>query len=251
VGIGTAIAEWCALAAGLVAARHVLGRGAWRAAFAGRTGLLAWAPMRRLIAVNLDIMLRTLALLLLFTWFARAGARLGAVPLAANHVLMQFIGVSAFVLDGFAFTAEQRVGAAIGARSRPAVLRAIRLTGEFSLAGGGLFALLIAFSAPALIAFVARDPAVRLQAEAMLVYCALVPLVGVAAWLLDGIFIGATRGRILRNAALVATAAYLATDLALRPWGDAGVWVALLASYVFRALSLGVCLPTLLRRVEA
>ena len=58
---------------------------------------------------------------------------LGTVPLAANHVLMQFVSVSAFVLDGFAFTAEQRVGAAIGAGSRSGLLRAIRLTGEFSL----------------------------------------------------------------------------------------------------------------------
>jgi len=249
VGIGTAMAEWCALAMGLVAARRVLGRGALSIAFGRWDALFAWAPMRRLIAVNLDIMLRTLALLLLFSWFARSGARLGAVPLAANHVLMQFIGVSAFVLDGFAFTAEQRVGAAIGVRSRPAVLRAIRLTGEFSLAGGGVFALLFALWGPALIAFVARDPAVRAQAEAMLPYCALVPLAGVPSWLLDGIFIGATRGRMLRNAALAATAAYLVTDLLLRPWGDDGVWMALLASYAYRALSLGSCLPTLLRRI--
>jgi len=57
------------------------------------------------------------------------------VPLAANHVLMQFVSISAFVLDGVAFTAEARVGAAIGAGSWPALLRAIRLTGEFSLGG--------------------------------------------------------------------------------------------------------------------
>ncbi|WP_157220193.1 MATE family efflux transporter [Flavisphingomonas formosensis] len=250
VGIGTATAEWAAMGAGLIVARQLLGPGAWRRGLADRHALFAWPAMQRLIAVNLDIMIRTLALLLLFTWFARAGARLGTVPLAANHVLMQFVGVSAFVLDGFAFTAEHRVGVAVGARSRPALLRAIRLTGEFSLIGGAAFALLFAAGGALFVDGVSSDPAVRAQAIAMLPYCALVPLIGVPAWLLDGIFIGATRGRILRNAALVATAAYLASDFLLRPLGDDGVWLALIASYIFRALSLGFCLPTLIRRVE-
>jgi multidrug resistance protein, MATE family len=252
IGIGTAIAEWSALAAGLLAVRHALGRGWWRRIFAEqRSGLFAVQSMRPLVAVNFDIMLRTLALLLLFSWFARAGARLGAVPLAANHVLMQFVGVSAFVLDGFAFTAEARVGAAVGARSRAALWRAIRLTGEFSLLGGLAFSCLIALAGALLVDLVTRDPAIRVQAMAMLPYCALIPLLGVPSWLLDGIFIGATRGRILRNAAVLATIAYLATDYALRGFGNVGVWIALLASYVYRALSLGVCLPQLLRLEES
>jgi MATE family multidrug resistance protein len=248
VGIGTAIAEWSALAAGLVVAGRLLG---WRAMWAmPRATLFARAQMRRLVAVNVDIMIRTLGLLIMFTWFSRAGARLGTVPLAANHVLMQFVSVSAYVLDGFAFTAEARVGAAIGAGSRAAFLRAIRLTGEFSLAGGIVFAgLILAFGA-AMIDFVTREPAVRSQAVALLPYCALVPLLGFPSWLLDGIFIGATRGRVLRNAAIVATSAYLLTDFMSRGLAEDGVWVALLASYVYRALTLGACLPSLIRRVE-
>lgn len=247
-GIGTSIAEWVALASGLWAARQVLGPGWWRI---GRRATFAAGAFRRLLSVNADIMIRTVALLLLFTWFARAGARLGAVPLAANHVLMQFVSVSAFVLDGFAFTAEARVGAAIGAGSRAALLRAARLTGEFSLAGGLAFAAVIAAAGPWLIALVTHDPAVQRQALAMLPYCALVPLLGMPSWLLDGIFIGATRGRILRNAALVSLALYLATDTMLRGWGDIGVWIALLASYLYRAAALGVALRRLVRSVDA
>ncbi|MBS0284680.1 MAG: MATE family efflux transporter [Proteobacteria bacterium] len=247
-GIGTSIAEWVALASGLWAARQVLGPGWWRI---GWRATFAPGAFRRLLSVNADIMIRTVALLLLFTWFARAGARLGAVPLAANHVLMQFVSVSAFVLDGFAFTAEARVGAAIGAGSRAALLRAARLTGEFSLAGGLAFAAVIAAAGPWLIALVTHDPAVQRQALAMLPYCALVPLLGMPSWLLDGIFIGATRGRILRNAALVSLALYLATDTMLRGWGDIGVWIALLASYLYRAAALGVALPRLVRSVDA
>ncbi|WP_404710890.1 MATE family efflux transporter [Sphingomonas sp. MMS24-J13] len=247
VGIGTAIAEWSALAAGLFVAGRLLG---WRAMLAmPRAALFARAQMRRLIDVNIDIMIRTLGLLIMFTWFSRAGARLGTVPLAANHVLMQFVSVSAYVLDGFAFTAEARVGAAVGAGSRPAFLRAMRLTGEFSLAGGILFSGLIVMLGSSLIDFVTRDPAVRTQAVALLPYCALVPLLGFPSWLLDGIFIGATRGRVLRNAAIIATSAYLLTDFLCRRLGEDGVWIALLASYVYRAITLGICLPGLVRRV--
>lgn len=245
VGLGTACAEWTSLALGLV----IAGRGLdWRRQLS--PALFGGGALRRLFAVNADIMLRTMALLLLFVWFTNAGARLGATALAANHVLMQFVSVSAFVLDGFAFTAEARVGQAIGARSRAAVVRAIRLTGEFSLAAGIGFALLFLALGGPLIAFFASDAGVRAQAMAMLPYAAIIPAIGVPAWLLDGIFIGATRGRALRNAAIVATALYIATDLALRPWGESGIWWALTASYLYRAASLGAHLPGLLRTIE-
>ena len=252
VGIGTAVADWSALAAGLLAVRRVLGSNGWRRLFANpRSELFALQSLRRLVAVNVDIMIRTVALLLLFAWFARSGARLGAVTLAANHVLMQFIAVSAFVLDGFAFTAEARVGAAMGAGSRSRLWRAIRLTGEFSLAGGLVFSGLIWLAGGLLVDLITRDPAIRVRAIAMLPFCALIPLLGVPSWLLDGIFIGATRGRVLRNAAVLVTTAYLATDYLLRGLGDVGVWLALLASYGYRALALGVCLPKLLRCDES
>jgi len=112
-----------------------------------------------------------------------------------------------------------------------------------------LFALAIAASGPWLITLVTRDPAVQAQAVAMLPFCALVPLLGMPSWLLDGIFIGATRGRTLRNAAIVSLALYLATDALLRGQGNAGVWIALLASYAYRALALGLALPRLVKSV--
>ncbi|MFV0625403.1 MATE family efflux transporter [Sphingomonas sp. ac-8] len=246
VGLGTACAEWSALLLGVGIALRILGPGALTGL---RTGLFDRAKLRRLFAVNADIMVRTVALLVLFGWFANAGARLGAVPLAANHVLMQFVSVSAFVLDGFAFTAESRIGGAIGRRSRGELLRATRLTGEFTLAAGAAFALLIHLAGAPLVAAITDNADVRAQAIALLPFAALVPLVGAPAWLLDGVFIGATRGRSLRNAALAATLLYLATDLLLRPFGAAGLWIALLASYAYRAAGLGLALPRLVRSV--
>ena len=242
VGLATATADWVSLGLALAIVAPSL-RG-WR-----DPHLLDRTALRRLLSVNADIMLRTIALLAMFAWFANAGARLGAERLAAQQVLMQFVAIAAFVLDGFAFTAESRVGQAIGAGARPAVTRAIRLTGEFALTSAALFALAILALGGEGIALLTTNPAVRTMASEALPLVALVPLVGVPAWMLDGIFIGATAGRSLRDAAILATALYVATDLLLRPFGATGVWLGLLASYAWRAALLGRHLPALLAKV--
>src|SRR5690606_30143361 len=110
-------------------------------------------------------MIRTIALLAMFTWFANAGARLGAQSLAANHLLLQFVSVAAFILDAFAFTAESRVGHAIGAGSRSAFLRAIRLTGEFSVVAGLALALAFWLGGSLALEAMTTDPGVRLEAQ--------------------------------------------------------------------------------------
>ena len=247
VGLGTAGAEWIALVTGLVVVGRVGGGGLL--ALIRRTSwpvILHRPALARLFTVNRDIMIRTLALLAMLTWFANAGARLGAEALAANHVLLQFINVAAFVLDAFAFTAESRVGNAIGTRSRTDFLRAIRLAGEFSLAAAIALALLFLATGGAAIGFIAADPQVREEALRFLPYAAAVPVLGMASWLLDGIFIGATSGRALRNAAIAASLSYLALDFALRPLGNRGVWLAISASYLLRAGFLAMYLPALL-----
>lgn len=246
VGLGTAIAEWVGLIAGIALVVRIAGP---RALLGQRAGFLHGAAWRRLFAVNADIMVRTIALLALFLWLANAGARLGTVQLAANHVLMQLVSIFAFVLDGFAFTAESRVGAAVGKGSRGDVLRAMRLTGEFSLGFGILATLLSLAFGGALIDLLTTNEAVRQAARAVLPLAALAAVVGVPAWLLDGVFIGATQGRALRNAAILATALYVATDLLLRPLGATGLWLALLASYGFRAGLLAIHLPRLFATV--
>ncbi|QDX27776.1 MATE family efflux transporter [Sphingomonas suaedae] len=246
VGLGTAIAEWVGLIAGIALVVRIAGL---RALLAQRAGFFHGAAWKRLFAVNADIMVRTIALLALFLWLANAGARLGTVQLAANHVLMQLVSIFAFVLDGFAFTAESRVGQAVGKRARAELLRAIRLTGEFSLGFGLLATLAALLFGGALIDLLTTNVEVREAARSVLPLAALAAIVGVPAWLLDGVFIGATQGRALRNAASLATSLYIATDLLLRPFGATGLWLALLASYFFRAGLLAIHLPRLFATV--
>ncbi len=247
VGLGTACAEAIALLLGLLIVGRVAGANVLSiVARTPRAILTDRARLAKLFAVNRDIMIRTVALLILFTWFANAGARLGAATLAANHVLLQFVSFAAFILDAFAFTAEERVGSAFGKGDRVRFMRAIRLTGEFSLASGALLALAFLVLGGPLIDFLTTDPQVREVARAYLPFAALVPLLGMPSWLLDGVFIGTTRGRALRNAGVMATALYIALDLALRPYDNTGAWIAITASYLLRAGGLAMYLPKLL-----
>jgi len=208
--------------------------------------------MLALLAANRDLMIRTLALLFSFAWFINSGARAGTAELAGNEVLLQFITVAAFVLDAFAFVAEKEVGEAFGARDPVRLRRAVRLTTEFAFGFGLAFSALYLIGGRVIIEGVVADPAARAAALAFLPFCAVVPLIGMPAWQLDGIFIGTTRGRALRTAGFVAAVLYVAADLILSPrFGNTGVWTAFLLMYVFRALCLGAFWPGLLRDTAA
>ncbi|MEQ8557720.1 MAG: MATE family efflux transporter [Henriciella sp.] len=242
IGAGTAIAEWVALGFGLFLVRGGLSRS--RDLF-DRDRLMA------MVSANRDILIRTLALLFSFAWFVNAGASLGAATLAGNQVLLQFISVSAFILDGFAFVAEKEIGEAYGSRNRSRLLRAMRLTTELALVFGVVISLAYYLAGGWIIQNFVADAEARSVALAYLPWCASVPLVGLACWQLDGFFLGATQGRALRNAGVASCLLYIATDLVLRPnFGNTGVWLAFLTMYVWRAGALGLYLPSLIRQTQ-
>ena len=242
IGAGTAIAEWVALAFGLVLVRKGFSR-------SGR--LFDRERLAALINANRDILIRTLALLFCFAWFVNSGASLGTATLAGNEVLLQFVSVSAFVLDGFAFVAEKEIGEAYGARSRQRLMRAMRLTSEIALACAVVIALAYFIGGGWLIETFVADADARAVALTYLPYCAAVPLIGLACWQLDGFFLGATQGKALRNAGVVAAILYVGTDMFLKDaFANTGVWIAFLTMYVWRAGALGVYLPSMIAKVS-
>jgi len=235
VALATVLSEGSGLVLGLVLCRHGLATGMWRKPAL----VLDPVRLRRMLGVNTDIMVRSVLLQIAFLSFLFLGAGLGDVTLAANQVLMQFLNITAFALDGFAFAAESLVGQAMGARDIISLRNAVRLSSLWSL--GVIILLSIGFLLFGgwLIALMTRAPDVREMAEAYLVWIVVAPLIGVASWMLDGVFIGATRTRDMRIAMLVSTLIYGASVAILLPlFGNHGLWAALMVLFIARALTL-------------
>jgi len=198
------------------------------------------AAFRRMIAVNGDIMVRSFTLLFAFAFFAARSAAQGDVVLAANAVLQRLIIVSAYFLDGFAAAAEQVAGRAVGARYRPAFDRAVRLTLVWGFALAGFAALVLLVAGPSLVDLVTTNEEVREVARVYLLWAVIVPLFGVLAYQMDGIFIGATWSRDMRNMMLLSLAVFLAAYFAMFPiFGNHGLWAAFLIFIGIRGASLG------------
>jgi MATE family multidrug resistance protein len=248
VALGTVIAEVVAAALGLViAARHLRSLGGrWNSA-----RLVEGSRMRRTIAVNGDIMIRSAALIVAFGWFMAQGARYGDVILAANAVLMHFLAVAAFFLDGLAFAAEALVGRAVGAANRAGLSAAARMTTWWAAGVAVLASGFFALAGPAIVDLLTVDEAVRTAARIYLPWAATAPLLGVWAFQLDGIFIGATHTAQMRNAMLVSLAIFLAAWWTLTPFDNHGLWAALFVHYAARAGTLLYYFPGLVRAVPA
>jgi MATE family multidrug resistance protein len=248
VAAATLIAEWTGLALGLWFCRDAFGP----ALGAARARLADAAALRRMASVNGDIMLRSVLLQGAFTAFVFLGAGQGDVTLAANQVLMQFLEITAYALDGFAFSAETLVGQAVGAQSSNAVRRAAGLSSVWGAGGAALLGGLFFMVGPAIIDLMATDRAVRAAARAFLPWLAAAPLIGIAAWMFDGIFIGATRTAEMRDAMIAAVAIYAAALVILLPLlGNHGLWAALMVFNAVRGLTLGMLWPRIPRALDA
>jgi len=244
VAIATLIAEWSGLLLGLWLCRDALNTPAWK----DWPRVFERAQMVRFARVNRDILLRSVMLQGIFMSFVFLGARFGDVTLAANHVLLQFLEITAYAMDGFAIAAETLVGQAMGARSVARVRRAALMTSFWGLVSVILTASAFAFFGPWIIDLMTTAPDVRIEARAYLPYMIAAPLVGCAAWMLDGIFIGATRSADMRNMMALSAIIYVIALLILMPViGNHGLWVALLISFVARGITLGARYPSLER----
>ncbi|WP_315918590.1 MATE family efflux transporter [Mesorhizobium sp. SP-1A] len=192
-----------------------------------------------MMSLNRDIMIRSFSLLAAFALFARQGAQFGTVTLAANAVLMNFFLVAGYFLDGFATAAEQLAGRAIGARAEASFRKAVRLTLLWGLGLSGFAALAMLAFGTGLVGIVTTSREVQAMADTYLPWAALTPLSGVLAFQMDGVFIGATWSRDMRNMMLLSFAAFVAAMLALTPLlGNHGLWAALHTFLLVRGLSL-------------
>ncbi|MBB4194820.1 MATE family multidrug resistance protein [Rhizobium aethiopicum] len=244
LGWGVAGVAWATMAGetiGAIAGLFIVLSGFAKAKRPAWPEIFSRQRLAELFALNRDILIRTFVLIGAFTIMTRIGTGFGAVTLAANAVLMNFFLLSGYYLDGLANAAEQITGRAIGARYRPAFDRGLKLTTIWSF---GLAAFASAFfflAGPWLISVLTTSPEVRQAAETYLPWAAITGLTGALAFLMDGVFIGATWSVDMRNRMLISFAGYLAMLAVFVPlFGNHGLWLGMNAFLLFRGFFLAM-----------
>ena len=248
VAAATLIAEWGGLGLGLYLCRQ---------AFRG-LALSLWQQIvnrRRLIhmmQVNGDILIRSVLLQAGFVSFLFFGAELGDVALAANQVLLQFVYLASYAMDGFVFAAESLVGQAMGARAVAQLRRGASVTAVWAFGSALVLAAGFWIVGPFVIDVMAKDPAVQAAARLYLPHMVAAPLLGALAWMLDGVFIGATRTQDMRNMMILSFLGYCGLVLLLLPsFGNHGLWMAMNGFFILRGVSLAFRYPALERVAAA
>ncbi len=211
--------------------------------------LLQRAAWLRLFRLNRDIFIRTLALELVFYLQTSVGASMGDAVLAANAVLMNFTMIMAFGLDGFAHAVEALAGKAAGQKSRDNLIAAIQVSGIWSCAASVIFTLLFALFGYAMIDFMTDIAEVNQLAKQYLIYLVWIPMIAVWCYWLDGVFIGITRVKEMRNSMLIAVfGIFIPALFSVKFVGNHGLWLAFYALLLARAAGLGYYLWQLDRK---
>ena len=203
------------------------------------------------LLVNRDIFLRSLMLEVIFVSFLMTSGKFGDVELAATQILLQFLHIAAYGMDGFAFAAEVLVGQAVGKSNRFMLREAVIKSGLWTFTIAVFLALIYALFGALFIKIMTTSDEVRLASETFLIFIVLVPIFGALPFLMDGIFIGATRSIDMRNMMFLSliiyvVSAYVFMDL----YGFYGLWIALLVSYAARGISLLTRYPKLEKSIN-
>lgn len=237
VALGTVIAQYIGLftAVGIFAGRYrklfkyIILRQAFQ-----KAGL--WEFFR----VNNDIFIRTLALISTFSFFYAESAKYGDQMLAVNSLLMQFLSLMAYGVDGFAFAAESLVGKAIGAKDGSLLQRSIRHIFRWGIGLAGLFSLAYWVAGEAILRLMTNKAAVIALAGEFMPWVVLAPLVNAFCFIWDGIYIGATASKPMRNTTIVATFAVFLPVYFISQhwWQNHGLWLAFTLFMATRGIGL-------------
>ena len=238
VALATALAHYCGLAVSLPLMVSALRRGAplrlssWRAVFDLRA-------LGRYLSLGLDLTIRTSCIILAELFVLNAASGIDDVALAASQVGFVIFGAIAYPLDGFAHAAEALTGTAIGRRDGVMFRHILRETLLLAVVMAAAMAAVLALAGPLLISALTSIPEVIEVSHRILPILVVMPLVSVLAFQMDGVFVGATMGRDMRNAMLVSVAVFVPLVYVFQPWfGLIGIWLAFLLLLGLRGITL-------------
>ena len=202
-------------------------------------GWFSFAQMMALLSLNRDIFIRSLILQLCFSFMTFYAARIGDITLAANAVLLNFLMLVSFALDGIAYASEAKVGQAKGQNNE----RKIRLWVRISLFWGGIFAVLysvfFAVLGKQIIGLLTDVPEVISAATLYLPWLIILPIAAMSCFLFDGIFVGLTRAKDMRNSMLIAASVgFFGVFIMFHSWQNHGLWLAMTSFMLLRGVTL-------------
>ncbi len=234
VAYGTLIAQYVGL---LAAALLFLGRYRKYLDHFSRKALFLWSELKAFLSLNADIFLRTFCLTIAFGFFYSQSANEGALILAANVILLQFLNWMSYGVDGFAFAAESLVGKYAGAADRPKTSKAIQLSFNWGMGLAAAYALLYGVFGDSILQLFTNKVDVLEAARPFLVWMVIFPILSTPCYIWDGVFIGLTAAKAMRNSMLLAILVYFAIYYVFQQnYGNHGLWLALLLFMIARGL---------------
>ena len=205
--------------------------------------VLALSKLKRFLNISGDIFIRTCCLVFSHAYFTAKSAALSDTFLAINTILLQYVNLLSYAIDGFAFAAESMIGKYKGAQDMRNLKRTTRLIFFWAfLFAGMIMIILVVFGERLLHLFTNQMPLVE-QAKPYLIWIIIAPVVNVTAYIWDGIYLGATASKAMRNAMILSTLLFFSAVYLLIPFGNHGLWGALTLLLVVRGVSLTVLAP--------
>jgi len=246
VALASAISDYIAAIAGLWLLREYL-KVDWQDFNCTLKALYETSALRALFVVNGNLFVRTLLLTSAFFYFTSQGAQFGVATLAANAILINMFQTMAYGLDGFAHAAEALAGGAYGAKNRPAFIQSVKSSSLWAGIMAVLLVLLYALIGSWVIEVMTVNAEVVALANEYLLWLIFAPLITVWSYQFDGVFIGATATKAMRNTVAISLVIYIAVSLLLIPFmGNHGLWLSLLVFMLTRGVTLGIAYPKLL-----
>jgi MATE family multidrug resistance protein len=237
VALATVFAEISSFFLGILICRSAFIGSAWRSFYL----VLNKKQISKMAVVNFDILIRSLFLQAAFILFMFLSSDINDNILAINQILLQFLSISAYALDGFAFSAEALIGQAFGAKSVASVRRVSIFATFWALLAAIVLTLCFYFGSGFLIALMTTSDELRETSKMYVYWVIMAPILAAPAFILDGIFIGATRTKDMRNCMIISFGIYcLAVWLLYEPFGNQGLWASLMVMFIVRAITLFV-----------
>ena len=205
--------------------------------------VLVLSKLKRFLSISGDIFIRTCCLVFSHAVFIAKSAALSDTILAINTILLQFINLLSYAIDGLAFAAESLIGKYKGAKDIVNLKRTISQIFFWSFLFGIVIMLIFALFGEHLLHLFTNQKPLIAQTKPYLIWIIVAPVINVAAYIWDGIFLGATASKALRNSVVLSTVLYLSAVYLLMPFGNHGLWCALTVLLGTRGVSLTVLAP--------